>query len=432
MEQMLLGEILVNFHLISQADLDRCLQFQQQLERPRPLGEILISQGLIDEQLLATVLGAQRQDLDMGRTKLNMSGHELARHLERATAYDYLAVARKLGVSDLFLTSGRSPAVRRHGKLVDLPIAPLSFRQCRTLLFSVLNRQQMATFYAQKALDTPIALPGIGRFRANIFRHLGGIGGVFRVLSGRLPAFDELGLPPIVREFASFPSGLVLITGTTAAGKSTTLAALIELINQSRKLHVITLEDPIETVFKSDKALVTQREINTHTTSYADALRAALREDPDVIVVGEMRDPQTVATALTAAETGHLVFGTLHTRNAHATVVRIIDQFPAQKREHVRTMLAGALRAVVCQELVPDADGEGRSLAAEVMVVNTAIANLIREGREWQIPMVMQMNKSRGMQLMDDNLQRLVTEKRIAVEEALYRAADRSRFLAPV
>jgi len=251
------------------------------------------------------------------------------------------------------------------------------------------------------------------------------------LLADEVHPLATLGLPSVVQDLTDLKHGLVLITGPTGSGKTTTLAALVDEMNQRRKLHIITLEDPIETVFHSEKSLITQREINTHTESFASGLRNALREDPDVIVVGEMRDPETFQVALTAAETGHLVFGTLHTRSAHGTVTRVIDQFPQGQRAHVRTMLAGALRAVICQELIPNIDRKGRSLATEVMIVNQAISNLIRENRSWQIPMVMQTNAARGMSLMDDSLAKLVRKQAITVEEALSRATDQSKFVVP-
>ncbi|HXX93475.1 MAG TPA: PilT/PilU family type 4a pilus ATPase, partial [Planctomycetota bacterium] len=225
--------------------------------------------------------------------------------------------------------------------------------------------------------------------------------------------------------------GMVLVTGPAGSGKSTTLTALLDIINKNHKLHVITIEDPIEVVHKSDKSFISQREIPKHSRSFSTALRASLREDPDVIVVGELRDPETVATAITAAETGHLIFGTLHTQSAARTVMRILDQFPAQKRDHIRTLLANVLRGVISQQLVPNLDGKGRSLACEVLVANAAVANLIREDRAWQIPMVMQTGKKYGMRLMDDSLIELVKMKKISLEEALSRATDKTKFLNP-
>jgi len=224
---------------------------------------------------------------------------------------------------------------------------------------------------------------------------------------------------------------MVLITGHTGSGKTTTLAAIVEEINARHKQHILTLEDPIEYIFDNKTSLVTQREINTHTGSYSAGLRAALREDPDVIVVGELRDPSTFAAALTAAETGHVVFGTLHTRSAHSTILRVIEQFPSAQRAHVTTMLAGTLKAVICQELIPSIDGQSRCLASEVMLVNHAISNLIRENRTWQIPMVMQTQTAAGMRLMDDSLAELVRHKLISMEEAVHRATDQSKFTSP-
>jgi twitching motility protein PilT len=431
MEQMLFGEILVNFHLVSQADLDRCLELQQRIDPQPPLGQILIQQKLIDEKVLNTVLTVQKQELSAAALDDGEELHQLARTLEKATIDDFLNAARRLHASDLFLSSGRRPSVRRNGMITDLPVGELSFQRCRDLLLSLLTREQVETYRQKKHVDLRVRSER-GRFRLNVFRHLGGIGGAFRVLHDDVRPFETLGLPDSVREIADYQDGLVLVTGATGSGKSTTLAALIELINKNHKRHIITLEDPIESIFKSQRSFVSQREINSHTTSYAEALRAALREDPDVIVVGEMRDPQTMAAALTAAETGHLVLGTMHTNTAASTVVRVIDQFPAPRRPHVRTMMSTVLRAVICQELVPSVDGEDVHLASEVMLVMPAIANLIRENREWQIPNLMQLNRARGMRLMDESLAELVRAKKIAVEQAHLRATDKTRFLTPV
>jgi twitching motility protein PilT len=243
--------------------------------------------------------------------------------------------------------------------------------------------------------------------------------------------FETLGLPGVVRQFLDLSRGLILVTGPAGSGKSTTLAALIDLLNKSQRLHIITIEDPIEVIHQSDRSLISQRQVPDHSRSFASALRAALREDPDVIVVGELRDPETVSTAITAAETGHLIFGTLHTHNAYRTILRILDQFPAQKRAHIRTLLAGVLRGVISQQLVPNIDGRGRSLACEILVANSAISNLIRDDRVWQIPMVMQTGKRFGMRLMDDSLLELVQRRKISLEEALQRATDKTKFINP-
>jgi twitching motility protein PilT len=321
--------------------------------------------------------------------------------------------------------------IRLHGNLLDLPADPPGFEESRKLLLALLSKEQVDEYYSKKYVDFSLELEGIGRFRTSIMRHLKGIAGVFRVIAEKVVPYDRLGLPAVVRSFTDYSRGMVLVTGPAGSGKSTTMTALIDIINRHHRLHVITIEDPIEVVHQSDKSFISQREIPKHSRSFASALRAALREDPDVIVVGELRDPETVQTAITAAETGHLIFGTLHTQSAARTVMRVLDQFPAQKRDHIMTLLANVLRGVVSQLLVPNLDGKGRSLACEVMVVNSAISNLIREDRAWQIPMVMQTGKRQGMRLMDDSLIELVKTKKISLEEALSRATDKTKFIMP-
>jgi len=300
------------------------------------------------------------------------------------------------------------------------------------MILALLSKEQVEEYYKDKYVDFSLEIPGVGRFRTSVFRHLKGIAAIFRSIAETVVPFDRLGVPGVVRQFIDYSRGLILVTGPAGSGKSTTLCSLVDIINHNLRLHVITIEDPIEVVYKSDKSFVSQREIPRHSKSFSTALRAALREDPDVIVVGELRDPETVQTAITAAETGHLIFGTLHTHNAHRTINRVLDQFPAQKRDHIRTLLAGVLRGVVSQQLVPNLDGKGRSLACEVMVANSAISNLIREDRAWQIPMVMQTGKRQGMRLMDDSLIELVRLKKISLEEALTRATDKTKFLNPL
>jgi twitching motility protein PilT len=431
MEQMLFGQILLNFHLITEPDLQRCLNIQRHQGVPQPLGEILVQEGLIDESILASILSVQKRNNDPALAKLGMTSHELAHRLQHARAEDFLAVARDIGASDLYLTSGKVPMVRQHGVLCDLPSPLLGPERCEQLIFALLSEEQKQRYRKEKRLDLCTTIPGIARIRMSLLHHHRGIGAVCRLLADEVRPLSTLGLPSVVQDLTDLKHGLVLITGPTGSGKTTTLAALVDEMNQRRKLHIITLEDPIETVFHSEKSLITQREINTHTPTFATGLRAALREDPDVIVVGELRDPETFQVALTAAETGHLVFGTLHTRSAHGTILRVVEQFPPAQRAHVRTMLAGALRGVICQELIPNIDRKGRSLATEVMIVNQAISNLIRENRSWQIPMVMQTNAARGMTLMDDSLAKLVRKQAITIEEALSRATDQSKFVVP-
>jgi twitching motility protein PilT len=431
MEPILFGQLLLNFHLINEQDLNRCLHLQSQFGRPKPLGQILIEEGLIDEKMLATILTVQNRELDEGMSQLGMTSHELEHRLQNTLAVDYLKLAQDLEASDLYLSSGKKPMVRLHGRLKDLPAPTLERDECEQLVFSLLSPEQGDAYESEKRLDFCTSIPEVGRFRINVFQHNGGLGAVIRLLVRDVRTLESIGLPSAVGDMINHRHGLVLITGSTGSGKTTTLGAMMNEINRLQHRHIITLEDPIEMVLESDQSLVTQREIGTHTASFADGLRSAMREDPDVIVVGEMRDPETFAVALTAAETGHLVFGTLHTRSAHGTIMRVIDQFPASQRDHIRTMLAGTLRGVVCQELVPTIDGRSRALAAEVMVANPAISNLIRENRTWQIPNVMQTNTARGMTTLDDSLDDLVRRDLIPAEEAVNRAHDQSRFLKP-
>jgi twitching motility protein PilT len=432
MEQNLFGQILINFNLISQEQLDKVVELQKKSNPPRLLGELLVEQGFLDEKSLKSILSVQKRKLELTKATSKAPESELARRLLGAPAIEFLKVAKELGASDLYITSGLKPMIRLHGNLLDLPADPPGFEESRKLLLALLSKEQVDEYYSKKYVDFSLELEGIGRFRTSIMRHLKGIAGVFRVIAEKVVPFDRLGLPPVVRSFIDYSRGMVLVTGPAGSGKSTTMTALIDIINRHHRLHVITIEDPIEVVHQSDKSFISQREIPQHSRSFASALRAALREDPDVIVVGELRDPETVATAITAAETGHLIFGTLHTQSAARTVMRVLDQFPAQKRDHIMTLLANVLRGVVSQLLVPNLDGKGRSLACEVMVVNSAISNLIREDRAWQIPMVMQTGKRQGMRLMDDSLIELVKTKKISLEEALSRATDKTKFVQPV
>lgn len=428
MDENLFGQLLINFKLISDEQLERCLELQRTHGSPKRLGEILLEQGLIDRKQLAGILSVQKKRAESFRGK-PPSEQALRERLERASLPEFLQVAREMGASDFYLTSNVRPLVRIHGVLVDLPTEARGLDACKQLIFPHLTAEQIEQYYRDKSVELSLELQGVGRFRASIFRHFHGLAAVFRVIADQVWPFEKLGLPPVVKEFTTFSRGLVLITGPASSGKSTTLASLIDHINRTQRLHIITIEDPIEVIFHSDRSFVSQRQVPTHTRSFASALRMALREDPDVIVVGDMRDPETVATAITGAETGHLIFGTMHTHNALRTVMRILDQYPAQKRAHIRTLLADVLKAVVSQQLVPNADGHGRSLAYEILINNPAIANLIREDRTWQIPVLMQTGGRQGMRLMDDSLLELVQRGRITLEEALPRVTDRARFL---
>jgi twitching motility protein PilT len=331
---------------------------------------------------------------------------------------------------DLVLSPGRPPYLKRLGRIAAIEGAePLAPGAIEALLASHLTAAHRAELKAGHEVDFSYEVPAHElRFRANVFRQLGGTGAVFRIVKGHVPDLKTLGLPPVVESFASFRDGLVLVGGPTGSGKSTTLAAIVDRINRDSTRHIISLEDPIEFVYPRRKGLVNQREVGTHIHSTASALRSMLRQDPDVLVVGEMRDLATISFAVTAAETGHLVFGTVHTASADTVIDRIVNAFPATSRDQVRSMLADSLKAVLCQHLIPRRDGTGRVLASEVLLNNEAVANLIRKGKAHQIQSVVATAREQGMQAMDTELRRLVREGAIAAEEAYMRAASKKDF----
>jgi twitching motility protein PilT len=336
---------------------------------------------------------------------------------------DLLEELLDLGGSDLHLTAESPPRVRVHGELRELDeYPPLAAAPLRSAIYAILTARQREELENGLELDASHPLPGRGRFRVNVFFQRGAVGAAMRAIPNEIKGLNELGMPPAVGEFAALPRGLVLVTGATGSGKSTTLAALVDLINTTRSVHIMTIEDPIEFVHKHKRSLVNQREVGADTGSFANALRHALRQDPDVILLGEMRDLETIATALTAAETGHLVLATLHTQDAPGTVERVIDVFPPYQQQQVRVQLAEALQGVVSQQLLPTADGNGRVAAVEVMVVTPAIRNLIREGKVHQIRNAIQSGGRHGMQSMDSALAALVRSGRVDRTVATERA----------
>lgn len=332
------------------------------------------------------------------------------------------------GGSDLHLSPDNPPLIRASGQLRPLIDQVLSHEQYRGLLYEIMTDAQRNDFEATHDLDFAYEVEALkARFRANIFVGRLGISAVFRIIPEQILTVEQLGLPQAVLDFTEFTKGLVLVTGPTGSGKSTTLAAMIDHINRNRPEHILTVEDPIEFVHKGQKSLINQREVGVHTQSFASALKAALREDPDIILVGEMRDLETIELAITAAETGHLVFGTLHTSSAAKTVDRLVNVFPTTQQEQIRTMLAESLRGVVAQQLLRTVDGK-RCAALEILKVNAASANLIREGKTFQLPSVIQTGRNEGMQLMDQALQELLNEKRISLEEAQRFAVNKNQF----
>jgi twitching motility protein PilT len=346
--------------------------------------------------------------------------------------FDFSEVLRRMveaRASDVHLTAGFPPAIRDKGKIVPMDGFPvLGGQETREVVYSILNDDQRKRFETQKQLDFAYAIPNVARFRVNCFFQRGAVSAAFRLVPQEIPALDSLGVPQILRELTAKPRGFVLVTGPTGSGKSTTLAAMIDVINSERQDHILTIEDPIEFLHHHKRSIVNQREVGSDAVDFALGLRAALREDPDVILVGEMRDLETISTALTAAETGHLVFATLHTQSTAQTVDRIIDVFPPEQQGQVRTQLSIALQGI--QQLLPTADGMGRVVATEVLVPNPAIRNLIREGKTHQIYAAVQTSGAIGMQTMDADLARLVragkvsrslAEQRSSVPEELKR-----------
>ncbi len=335
---------------------------------------------------------------------------------------------KEQGASDLHLSTGNPPIFRLHGEMVRLNYKPLTHEELTGILFEITTEKQKAHFEEKKDLDFAYAIPDLARFRANYLMQHRGVAAVFRIIPSKILSADDLALPEGVRKMTQFKKGLVLVTGPTGSGKSTTLAAMIDLINATRKEHILTLEDPLEFIHENKESLINQRQIGEHTESFSSALRAALREDPDIILVGEMRDLETISLAMSAAETGHLVFGTLHTNTAAKTIDRIIDVFPTDQQEQVRAMLSESLKGVVCQQLLKTSDGKGRVAALEIMLGTPAVGNLIREAKTFQIPSIIQTAKKDGMQLMDQHLLDLLKTKRINPEEAYRCAIDKKQF----
>ncbi|MDA3903510.1 MAG: type IV pilus twitching motility protein PilT [Desulfuromusa sp.] len=340
-------------------------------------------------------------------------------------------ILQQQGGSDLHLSPGNPPMLRASGQLRSAIDQVLSNEQYQSLLYEIMSEDKRRYFEEHHDLDFAYEVAALNaRFRANIFMGRLGISAVFRIIPAEILTVEQLGLPETVLSLTDYKKGLILVTGPTGSGKSTTLAAMIDHINRSRSEHILTVEDPIEFVHQSYKSLINQREVGVHTQSFGSALKAALREDPDIILVGEMRDLETIELAITAAETGHLVFGTLHTSSAAKTVDRLINVFPTTQQEQIRTMLAESLQGVVAQQLLRTVDGK-RCAALEILKVNAAVANLIREGKTFQLPSIMQTGRKDGMQLMDQALQELLNAKRISPEEACLFAVNKAQFMPP-
>lgn len=340
----------------------------------------------------------------------------------------FFKLMNEQGASDLHLVSGQQPVLRIQGELERVKYKPLDNDTLKGMLYEIAAEEKVKIFEESGDVDFAYEIPGLARYRANFFQQKYGVGAVFREIPSTILTCQQLGLPPVVQRLATLPRGLVLVTGPTGSGKSTTLAAIVDEANRTRKDHILTIEDPIEFVHQSQKAVVNHREVGLHTRSFSAALRGALREDPDIILVGEMRDLETISLAIEASATGHLVFGTLHTTSAAKTVDRVIEVFPVSQQEQIRNTLADGLRAVVAQTLFRRVDKKSRVAALEIMIANPAVRNLIREGKTFQIPSMIQTGKKYGMQSLDDAIMDHLKSKRIGADDAYNKSNDKGKF----
>jgi twitching motility protein PilT len=387
-------------------------------------GELVMESGELDlAKILTTPVEGSRIEIPKSRER---SMEDLP-SVEDLHIDEVLRLALERKASDIHITVGLPPMVRLDGELVPLPFKTLNPQDSRRLIYDVLSDEQLNKFETKKELDFGYSVRGLGRFRFNVYMQRNSVAGALRAIPTKIPSFETLGLPPVIREMSKRVSGLVLVTGPTGSGKSTTIASMIDDINETRTSHILTIEDPIEYLHSHKRCMVNQRELHMDTYSFHDALRAVLREDPDIILVGELRDLETIEAALTLSETGHLVFGTLHTRNAPATIDRIVDVFPTDQQDQIRVLLGNTLEGVVSQQLMPKLGG-GRCAAIEIMQGTPAIRNLIREGKTHQMYSVIETSAQTGMQTMDRSLAEHFRQGRVSYEECLMRAVDKDNF----
>jgi len=463
----LLGRIAVSAKLITQDQLLAALRAQDHVGTTKRLGDILFDLGYITQAQLEWLLNAQQTYLQREHKAEVEAERRSSAELRQSVSPDgtiamperqarsvstpqppaapapapsppataaepmlnrILAKAMQLHASDVHIHAGVQIQMRIGGRLLKANSPPLDPAQSESMILQILTPEDRAVFAAHNDLDFAYAIPGVGRFRGNVYRQRRGVDAVFRPIPLEPPTLDQLGLPSSLARLTTYHQGLVLVTGPAGCGKSSTLAALINLINEDRPDHIICVEDPIEFVHRSKTCVVNQRQVHKHTGSFAAALRAALREDPDVIAIGELRDLETISLAITAAETGHLVLGTLHTNDAARTINRILDAYPPDQQSQIRSMISESLRAIVSQRLIPTVEGSRRVPALEILLVNLAVSNLIREERVFQLRSVMQTGRNLGMCLLDDSLLGLVRGGIITKEVARYHCEDPKLF----
>jgi len=470
-DDLLFGRIALHYKLVTREQLLEASEFQASRGGQHSLGEILVDKGYLNPRQVAQILAVQREYVAKQQAQAAAAAALEAQAMPALEVQEMPALAQGAapaipaapvtapppapaprvaaaavdldapraldrllerailaGASDLHIHSGSPLKMRLNGQMSDLDGAPLDARTAERLVHEILTPDQLEALRGRGQVDFAYTLPGKGRFRSNAYRQQRGVDAVFRVIPPQPPTLEGLGLPSALSRLANYHQGMVLLTGPAGCGKSSTLAALLNIINEDRHDHIITIEDPIEYIHPSKKCVVNQRQVGPHTGSFARALRGALREDPDIIAIGELRDLETISLALTAAETGHLVLATLHTNNAIRTVNRILGVFPPSQQDQIRTMVSESLRAVISQRLVTRADGDGRVPALEVLMANKAVGNLIRENKTFQIKSVLQTGASQGMYMLDASLAELVKTKVITREEAMRNADDPQRF----
>ncbi|MBW1810413.1 MAG: type IV pilus twitching motility protein PilT [Deltaproteobacteria bacterium] len=440
----LFGRIAVHLKFITPDQLNKAVEDSGRYGNTKRIGDILFELGWIDQEQVKQIVAFQRKYEETHKAKAAPAAPEVSPEaaigriaLEKIAVStnqpkkieELLVTAAKYNASDLHVHVGHPLLLRWNGQLKTSTTPPYTAEETESLLLEILTPEQLEHFNQHSEIGFAHEVPGQLRVRAAYCRQQrGGVDGVFRIIPFEIPTIESLGLPREIARFTTFHQGMVLFTGPTGCGKSTTLAALLSAINAERKEHIISIEDPIEYIHPSKNCLVRQRQVIDHTTGFSRALRAALREDPDIIVVGEMRDRETISLAISAAETGHLVYGTLHTNNAVRTINRILDAFPPEQVSQIRSMVSSSLRGVISQRLLPTADGKSRVPVLEILVVTPAVSNLIREGKMFQIPGIMQMSKNLGMRELDDSLAEYVEQGIITRETASQNAGNPERF----